>query len=239
CIRFDSKDVVEWADEPCSCGRTFRLFKGGVVGRADDITKVKGVLLAPSAIEEVVRSFCELGGMILCRKEYASAVDKAVFPGLQGGPLMHVVAAKAVAFKEALQPEFGIYARQVVANSKVMASRLTKHGFTLVSGGTDNHLVLVDLRNKGLTGKLAEETLDDVGITLNKNTVPFDTESPFVTSGLRIGTPSVTSRGMQEEQMEEIADCIADTLHNIGDETVKQRVRARVGKLCASFSIYE
>ncbi|MDW7684374.1 MAG: serine hydroxymethyltransferase [Bacillota bacterium] len=179
------------------------------------------------------------GGMILCRKEYASAVDKAVFPGLQGGPLMHVVAAKAVAFKEALQPEFGIYARQVVANSKVMASRLTKHGFTLVSGGTDNHLVLVDLRNKGLTGKLAEETLDDVGITLNKNTVPFDTESPFVTSGLRIGTPSVTSRGMQEEQMEEIADCIADTLHNIGDETVKQRVRARVGKLCASFSIYE
>lgn len=179
------------------------------------------------------------GGMILCRKEYAAAVDKAVFPGLQGGPLMHVVAAKAVAFKEVLQPEFGTYARQVVANAKVVASRLLKHDFTLVSGGTDNHIVLVDLRNKGLTGKLAEETLDEVGITLNKNSVPFDTESPFVTSGIRIGTPAVTSRGMQENEMEQIVDLIAETLHNVGDETVKQRVKARVEELCASFSIYE
>jgi glycine hydroxymethyltransferase len=179
------------------------------------------------------------GGMILCRKEYAAAVDKAVFPGLQGGPLMHVVAAKAVAFKEVLLPEFTTYARQVVANSKVVASRLLKHDFTLVSGGTDNHIVLVDLRNKGLTGKLAEETLDEVGITLNKNSVPFDTESPFVTSGIRIGTPAVTSRGMQESEMELIADLIAETLHNVGDETVKQRVKARVEELCASFSIYE
>jgi glycine hydroxymethyltransferase len=179
------------------------------------------------------------GGLILCRQEYAAAVDKAIFPGLQGGPLMHVVAAKAVGFKEALLPEFATYARQVVANAKVLASSLKKHGFNLVSGGTDNHLMLIDLRNKGLTGKLAEETLDHVGITANKNTVPFDTESPFVTSGLRVGTPAVTSRGMQEKEMEIIADLIADTLQSTGDGTVKQRVAERIGELCAAFPVYE
>lgn len=178
------------------------------------------------------------GGLILCRKEYAAAVDKAVFPGLQGGPLMHVVAAKAVSFKEVLQPEFAVYARQVVANAKVLASRLKNYGFTLVSGGTDNHLMLVDLRNKGLTGKAAEEVLDSVGITVNKNAVPFDTESPFVTSGIRIGVPAVTSRGMQENEMEIIAGLIAETLHNTGDENVKRQVRERVTELCASFSLY-
>ncbi|EEG77569.1 serine hydroxymethyltransferase [Dethiobacter alkaliphilus] len=179
------------------------------------------------------------GGLILCRQEYAAAIDKAIFPGLQGGPLMHVIAAKAVSFKEALQPEFGTYARQVVANAKTFASRLKKHGFNLVSDGTDNHLMLVDLRNKGLTGKQAEEVLDEVGITANKNTVPFDTESPFVTSGLRIGTPAVTSRGMQEDEMEKIADMIADILHNIGDEVVKARVKEQVKELCAAFAIYQ
>jgi glycine hydroxymethyltransferase len=146
------------------------------------------------------------GGMILCRKEYAAAVDKAIFPGLQGGPLMHVVAAKAVGFKEAQQPEFITYQQQVIANAKTLAARLKHYGFTLVSGGTDNHLILLDLRNKKLTGKQAEEALDKVGITANKNTIPFDPETPFVTSGLRIGTPAVTSRGMQEEQKEIIAD---------------------------------
>ncbi|MCW3488873.1 serine hydroxymethyltransferase [Dethiobacter alkaliphilus] len=179
------------------------------------------------------------GGLILCRQEYAAAIDKAIFPGLQGGPLMHVIAAKAVSFKEALQPEFGAYARQVVANAKTFASRLKKHGFSLVSDGTDNHLMLLDLRNKGLTGKQAEEALDEVGITANKNTVPFDTQSPFVTSGLRIGTPAVTSRGMQEDEMEIIADMIADILHNIGDEVVKARVKEQVKELCAAFAIYQ
>jgi len=179
------------------------------------------------------------GGLILCRKEYAAAVDKAIFPGLQGGPLMHVIAAKAVSFNEALQPEFSRYARQVVANAKVFAARLKKHGFNLASGGTDNHLLLLDLRNIGLTGKLAEETLDVVGITANKNAVPFDSESAHVTSGLRIGTAAVTSRGMQESEMEIIADLIAETLTSRDDYLVRQSVVARVAKLCAAFPVYE
>lgn len=179
------------------------------------------------------------GGLILCRKEYAAAVDKAIFPGLQGGPLMHVIAAKAVSFHEVLQPEFSRYARQVVANAKVFAARLKAHGFDLASGGTDNHLLLLDLRNKGLTGKLAEEKLDFVGITANKNAVPFDTESPVVTSGLRIGTAAVTSRGMQEGEMEIIADLIAETLAGRNDDLLRESVAARVAKLCAAFPVYE
>ena len=179
------------------------------------------------------------GGLILCRKEYAAAVDKAIFPGLQGGPLMHVIAAKAVSFHEVLQPEFSRYARQVVANAKVFAARLKAHGFDLDSGGTDNHLLLLDLRNKGLTGKLAEEKLDFVGITANKNAVPFDTESPVVTSGLRIGTAAVTSRGMQEGEMEIIADLIAETLAGRNDDLLRESVAARVAKLCAAFPVYE
>ncbi len=179
------------------------------------------------------------GGLILCRKEYAAAVDKAIFPGLQGGPLMHVIAAKAVSFNEVLQPEFSRYAHQVVANAKVFAARLKAYGFDLASGGTDNHLLLVDLRNKGFTGKLAEEALDLVGITANKNAVPFDTESPFVTSGLRIGTAAVTSRGMQESEMEIIADLIAKALAGRDDASVRQFVTAGVAKLCAAFPVYE
>ncbi len=179
------------------------------------------------------------GGLILCRKEYAAAVDKAIFPGLQGGPLMHVIAAKAVSFNEVLQPEFFRYAHQVVANAKVFAARLKAHGFDLASGGTDNHLLLVDLRNKGFTGKLAEEALDLAGITANKNAVPFDTESPFVTSGLRIGTAAVTSRGMQESEMEIIADLIAKALAGRDDASVRQFVTAGVAKLCAAFPVYE
>ncbi|MFW0861703.1 MAG: serine hydroxymethyltransferase [Dethiobacter sp.] len=179
------------------------------------------------------------GGLILCRKEYAAAVDKAIFPGLQGGPLMHVIAAKAVSFNEVLQPEFFRYAHQVVANAKVFAARLKAHGFDLASGGTDNHLLLVDLRNKGFTGKLAEEALDLAGITANKNAVPFDTESPFVTSGLRIGTAAVTSRGMQESEMEIIADLIAKALAGRADDSVRQFVTAGVVKLCAAFPVYQ
>ncbi|NLN06748.1 MAG: serine hydroxymethyltransferase [Firmicutes bacterium] len=179
------------------------------------------------------------GGMILCRREYAAAVDKAVFPGLQGGPLMHVIAAKAVSLKEALQPDFAAYARQVVANAKILASCLLQHGFNLVSGGTDNHLLLVDLRNKGLTGKQAEEALGRAGITVNKNSVPFDTESPLVTSGIRIGTAAVTTRGMKEREMEEIAALIARILHKTGDEKMQEEVRHRVAALCAAFPLYE
>ena len=177
------------------------------------------------------------GGMILCQQEYAAAVDKAVFPGLQGGPLMHVIAAKAVSLKEALEPEFTAYAKQVVKNAKKFAEVLLEEGFDLVSGGTDNHLMLVDLRNMGVTGKLAEELLGEAGITVNKNSVPFDTESPFVTSGIRIGTPAITSRGMKEEQMEQIARMIARILKNTKNEDIRRQVRQEVSELCAAFPI--
>jgi glycine hydroxymethyltransferase len=178
------------------------------------------------------------GGFILCRREFAGAVDKAVFPGLQGGPLMHVIAAKAVGFKEALQPEFVAYQRQVLANARSLSESLLGYGFTLLSGGTDNHLLLLDLRNKGLTGKRAEEALDGVGITANKNAIPFDPESPFVTSGMRFGTPAVTSRGMKEPEMSEIAELIADTLHNMQDAEVRHRTKQRVSALCRAFPVY-
>jgi len=179
------------------------------------------------------------GGMILCREEHAKAVDKAVFPGTQGGPLMHVIAAKAVAFKEALEPGFRDHARQVVANARALGARLMERGFELVSGGTDNHLVLVDLRGHGdLTGKDAERALEDAGITVNKNTVPGETRSPFVTSGLRIGTPALTSRGMKEAEMERIGSWMADIMENPGDEELRVRVREEVRELCRGFPLY-
>jgi glycine hydroxymethyltransferase len=177
------------------------------------------------------------GGFILCRREFAGAVDKAVFPGLQGGPLMHIIAAKAVGFREALQPEFVAYQRQVLANARRLSESLLGHGFSLLSGGTDNHLLLLDLRNKGLTGKQAEEALDKIGITANKNAIPFDPEGPFVTSGLRLGTPAVTSRGMKEKEMSEIADLIADTLHNLQNAEVRRRTKQRVSELCLTFPV--
>lgn len=145
------------------------------------------------------------GGLILCKEEYAKAIDKAIFPGIQGGPLMHVIAAKAVALHEALQPEFKVYQQQIVNNAKALAEAFTEQGFRLVSGGTDNHLMLIDVKSKGLTGKEAEHMLDDANVTVNKNAIPFDTEKPFVTSGLRVGTPAATSRGMKENEMREIA----------------------------------
>jgi len=178
------------------------------------------------------------GGIILCRRDHAAAVDKAVFPGLQGGPLMHIIAAKAVGLKEAMQPEFAAYQQQVVANARALAATLDKHGFTLVSGGTDNHLILVDLRNKQLTGKDAADLLDEAGITANKNVIPFDPAGAFITSGLRIGTPAVTSRGMQEGEMQTIAAMIADCLHNPGDKVTRARLRRRTAELCAAFPIY-
>lgn len=176
------------------------------------------------------------GGAILCKQEYAKAIDKAIFPGIQGGPLMHVIAAKAVSFKEALEPEFKQYQEQIVRNAKKLAEGLLDKGFDLVSGGTDNHLMLVDLRSKKITGKDAEQLLDRVGVTVNKNTVPGDPESPFVTSGIRIGTPAVTTRGMKEEDMLLIADIMADIIDNPDRvEEVSQRVK----DLCKNFKLYE
>jgi glycine hydroxymethyltransferase len=177
-------------------------------------------------------------GLILCKAEHAKAIDKAVFPGLQGGPLEHVIAAKAVALKEALHPSFKQYAAQVVANARELASALIARGFNVVSGGTDNHLMLVDLRNKGLTGKVAEQALDRSSITVNKNTVPKETQSPFVTSGIRIGTAAVTTRGMKQPEMRRIAQLIDTALAAPDDPTVAHAVRAEVRELTASFPLY-
>ncbi|HEX9563707.1 MAG TPA: serine hydroxymethyltransferase [Gemmatimonadaceae bacterium] len=177
-------------------------------------------------------------GLILCRAEHAKAIDKAVFPGSQGGPLEHVIAAKAVAFREALSPGFREYCGRVVANARTLAAALSARGFHLVSGGTDNHLMLVDLRNKGLTGKVAEKSLDRAGITVNKNTVPRETQSPFVTSGIRIGTPAVTTRGLGEREMEQIAALIDRVLAAPDDAATTVAVRADVRALTAAFPLY-
>jgi glycine hydroxymethyltransferase len=178
------------------------------------------------------------GGMILCKEEFAKQIDKAIFPGIQGGPLMHVIAAKAVALGEALQDSFKTYAQNIVNNAKRLAESLMKEGFTLVSGGTDNHLLLIDLRSLNLTGKVAEKVLDEVGITVNKNTIPYDPESPFVTSGIRIGTAAVTSRGFGLEEMDEIASIIALTLKNIDNEEKLEEARKRVAALTEKFPLY-
>jgi glycine hydroxymethyltransferase len=178
------------------------------------------------------------GGLILAREEHAKAVDKQIFPGIQGGPLMHVIAAKAVAFGEAQQPSFKEYGGRVVANARALAEGLTGHGFTLVSGGTDNHLVLVDLRNKAITGKDAEKALEKAGITVNKNTVPGETASPFVTSGVRIGTPALTTRGLGVDEMRAIAGLIERAVANAADDTILARIRAEVRELCARFPLY-
>jgi len=176
------------------------------------------------------------GGMILCKAEHAKLIDSAVFPGIQGGPLMHVIAAKAVSFKEALTDEFKEYQKQVVNNAKALAEALINKGFDLVSGGTDNHLMLVDLTNTGVTGKDAQIMLDEVFITVNKNGIPFDTKSPFVTSGIRIGTPAVTSRGMKEREMETIAELIKLTLTDF--ENSKEKVVEEVKALCQAYPLY-
>ncbi len=176
------------------------------------------------------------GGMIMCKEEHAKLINKSVFPGIQGGPLMHIIAAKAVCFKEALSDEFKAYQTQVVKNAKALSEALMAEGFNLVSGGTDNHLMLIDLRNKDVTGKDAEHMLDEVGITVNKNTVPFETASPFVTSGVRIGTPAVTSRGMKEEDMKEIAALISLTINSF--EEKKEEIVSRVKALTEKYPLY-
>jgi glycine hydroxymethyltransferase len=178
------------------------------------------------------------GGMVLCKAEHAKIVDSRVFPGMQGGPLMHVIAAKAVALKEALTPQFKVYQQQVVKNAQALAQGLIANGFRLTSDGTDNHLMLVDLRKSELTGKVAQETLDKARITVNKNGVPFDTRSPFVTSGIRIGTPAVTTRGMKESEMTLIAEFIARALGHVSDPAELGAVADDVGALCKKFPVY-
>ena len=178
------------------------------------------------------------GGMILCTEEWAKKLNSNIFPGIQGGPLMHAIAAKAVAFKEVLQPEFRVYAEQVVKNAQALAGGLVEKGYKLVSGGTDNHLMLVDFTGTEITGKVAERALEDAGITVNKNAVPFDTRSPFVTSGIRIGTPATTTRGLKEAEMLQVAEWIDRALQNIENEAELARIRAEVKSLCLRFPLY-
>jgi len=177
------------------------------------------------------------GGMILCKAEYAQAIDKAVFPGMQGGPMMHVIAAKAVCFHEALQPHFKQYQAQIRRNARALAEGLARRGFRLVAGGTDNHLMLIDLRPQGLTGRKAQTVLDSVHITVNRNMIPYDPEKPFVTSGIRLGTPAVTTRGMTEGEMELVADLIARTLEAPDDQARLEEVRREVLALCDRFPV--
>ena len=178
------------------------------------------------------------GGMILCREEFAKVLNSSIFPGIQGGPLMHVIAAKAVALKEALTPEFKAYQEQLVKNARTLAAELMSRGFRLVSGGTDTHLMLVDLTDSELTGKVAEEALDKAGITVNKNTVPFETRSPFVTSGIRIGTPAATTHGLKEQEMLEVAGFIADVLDNVNNEVKLLEVKEKVSTMMKRFPLY-
>lgn len=214
-----------------------------------DIAHIAGLVAAglhpsPVPVSEVVTSTTHKtlrgprAGLILCKEPYAKQVNKAVFPGTQGGPLEHVIAAKAICFKEAMAPEFKKYQEQIIKNAKALAEGLVKNGFRLVSGGTDNHLMLVDLRPKKITGKIAEKVLDSVGITVNKNTIPFDPEKPFVTSGVRIGTPALTTRGMKEAEMKIIADLIGQVLSAVEDEKVKKDVSSKVKDLCKQFPLY-
>jgi len=178
------------------------------------------------------------GGMILCREKYAKDIDRALFPGVQGGPLMHIVAAKAVCFKEALEPSFREYQKQVVANAKALAASVSKHGYRIVSGGTDNHLFLVEIHSHGLVGSIAQPAFDRAGITINKNSIPFDPLPPMKAGGIRVGTPAVTTRGMKEAEMEIIGGWIAEMLKNLGDAATEQRIRKQVEALASKFPLY-
>jgi len=232
----DFKRLREIAD---SCGALFMVDMAhiaGLVATGHHPSPVPFAHFVTTTTHKTLRG--PRGGMILCTAEWAKAIDKAVFPGMQGGPLMHVIAAKAVAFREAALPEFSKYQEQVVANAKALAAALVERGFNLVSGGTDNHLMLVDVRSKGLTGKKAEKILDSVGITVNKNTIPFDPEGPFTTSGIRIGTPAMTSRAMTEDAMRTIGSLIADALENPDDEIKLAKVRKGVAEICSKYPLY-
>ncbi len=230
----DFKRIREIADKTNSIFMVDMAHIAGLVAAGLHQNPVKYADIVTSTTHKTLRG--PRGGLILCKEEYGKAVDKALFPGTQGGPLMHVIAAKAVCFGEALKPEFKEYQKQIVKNAKVLSEELLKLGFNLVSKGTDNHLILIDLRNKGITGKELEEKLDDVGITVNKNAVPFDTEKPTITSGIRIGTPAVTTRGFKEEDMVKIAQLINMTADSYDDK--KEEIRSEVAKICAKYPLY-
>lgn len=229
----DFKRFREIADKIGCCFMVDMAHIAGLVATGLHPNPVEYADVVTSTTHKTLRG--PRGGLILCKEKYGTLIDKAVFPGTQGGPLMHVIAAKAVCFKEALRPEFRTYQEQIVKNAHILADELLKLGFTLVSGGTDNHLILIDLRNKHITGKELETKLDDVGITVNKNSVPFDTEKPTITSGIRIGTPAVTTRGFKEDDMKEIATLINMVVENINPDEVKNRVH----KLCEKYPLYE
>ncbi|UCH85856.1 MAG: serine hydroxymethyltransferase [Candidatus Latescibacterota bacterium] len=214
-----------------------------------DMAHVAGLIAAgvhdnPTPFADIVTSTTHKtlrgprGGFVLCREEFRDQIDKTNFPGTQGGPFMHAIAAKAVCFKEAMTEEFKAYQKQVVANAQQLAKSLVERGFDIVSGGTDNHLFLVDLTNKGMSGKKAERALEKAGITVNKNTVPFDQKSPFVTSGIRVGTPALTTRGMKESEMEKIADMMSRVLDNLGDDEMGKKVKKETKALCEAFPLY-
>ena len=234
-------EYQQYADAPKEVGAIFMVDMAHFAGLA-----ATGVYPSPIPFADVVTTTTHKtlrgprGGLILCKAEYAKMIDKAIFPGTQGGPLEHVIAAKAVAFKEALDPSFAIYCRQVVANARALAAALIARGVQIVSGGTDNHLMLADLRSRRatLTGKLAEQALDRAGITVNKNTVPKETQSPFVTSGIRIGTPAVTTRGMREPEMVMIATLIDRVLGAPDDASVCASVKTEVRALAEAFPLY-
>jgi glycine hydroxymethyltransferase len=234
--------TIDWqafADVAKEVGAIFMVDMAHFAGLA-----ATGVYPSPVPFADVVTSTTHKtlrgprGGIILCKAEHAKAIDKAMFPGMQGGPLEHVIAGKAVAFHEALQPSFSAYCRQVVENAQVLATAMMERGYHIVSGGTDNHLMLVDLRSKGLTGKVAEKVLDEAGITVNKNTVPKETQSPFVTSGIRIGTPAVTTRGMGADAMREIAALIDRVLSAPDDRDTIAAVKADVKALADAYPLY-
>ncbi len=231
----DFKRIREIADKTNSIFMVDMAHIAGLVAAGLHQNPVKYADIVTTTTHKTLRG--PRGGLILCKEEYGKAIDKAVFPGIQGGPLMHVISAKAVCFGEALKPEFKEYQKQIVKNAKVLSEELLKLGFNLVSGGTDNHLILIDLRNKGITGKELETRLDDIGITVNKNAVPFDTEKPSITSGIRIGTPAVTTRGFKEEDMVKIANLINETVENYKDN--KEEIRSKVAEICSKYPLYE
>lgn len=232
----DFKKFREIADEIGAYFMVDMAHIAGLVAAGEHQSPVPYADFVTSTTHKTLRG--PRGGLILASKEWEQKLNKSVFPGIQGGPLMHVIAAKAVAFGEALQPEFKGYAKQVKANARVLAETLIAEGVEIVSNGTDNHIVLLNVKSLGLTGKVAEHALDAVGITTNKNTIPYDTESPFVTSGIRIGTPAVTSRGFKEEDVKEVGLIIASVLKNVEDAAVQEEAKARVKALTDKFPLY-
>ncbi|OGC04093.1 serine hydroxymethyltransferase [candidate division WOR-1 bacterium RIFOXYA12_FULL_43_27] len=233
---FDFKRLREIADSVNALLMVDIAHIAGLIVAGEHPSPVPHAQIVTSTTHKTLRG--PRGGLILCQEQYAKQIDKAVFPGIQGGPLEHIIAAKAVAFKEAATEEFKTYQKQIVKNAKAMAAALQDEGFRLVSGGTDNHLMLADLRSKKITGKETEKLLDEVGITLNKNTIPFDPEKPFIASGVRIGTPAVTTRGMKEGEMKIIAGLINETIEKRSDAAAKTAIRQKVVELCGKFPLY-